>query len=250
MRPRIFLLHAYRFSIEPIGQAFAELWPAAEALPVLDQSLYADAGADGTLPSDIVPRLERLFRHCELSGGRAIVFTGSTFGPAVEQARRAVSIPVLKSDEAMAEAAVRQGRRILLVATAKRAIPVLRANLEAAAVAAGKQVEIGELWVAAAKAANDAGRHDEHDRQVADAVAAAKDWDVAVLGQISMTPALRHMPAETLPEPSRAPRPRWPDCSSLSPWDEAVVVIGRHCRDAVSGVDCVRVVGAVARGDQ
>ena len=194
--PRIFLLHAYRFSMEPTAEAFARLWPEADALPLLDQSLYADAGADGTLPVDIVERLRRLFRHCELSGGKGIVFTGSTFGPAVEQARGAVAIPVLKSDEAMVEAAVARGKRILLVATAKRAIPVLRRNLEDAAARAKVSVEISELWVAEAKPANDAGRFDEHNRLIAEAAAGAAGSDVIVLGQISMAPAVRMMAPE------------------------------------------------------
>ena len=156
--------------------------------------------------ANIGARLESLFRHCELSGAAGIVFTGSTFGPAVEAARWAVEIPILKADEAMADAAVARGKRILILATAKRALPVIRGNLEAVAAKAGKHLEIGEAWVADAQAANNAGRADEHDRLIAAAAVAAQGYDVIMLGQMSMTPAIKQMPpdvaARTLSSPS------------------------------------------------
>ena len=137
MKTRIYLLHAYRYSVAPCEEAFARLWPEAEAVRLLDEGLYADAGADGSLPSNILPRLNSLFRHCVLSGAKGIVFTGSTFGPAVEAAKDGIDVPLLKADEAMSDLAVRSGKRILMLATAKRAMPVIRRNLENAAQAAG-----------------------------------------------------------------------------------------------------------------
>jgi Asp/Glu/hydantoin racemase len=118
------------------------------------------------------------------------VFTGSTFGPAVDAARAATKLPVLKADEAAAEAAIARGGSIQVLTTAKRASPVIRGNLDAAAAAAGRRPEIGEAWVEGAKAANDAGRPEEHDRLIAAAIAeAAGRYDVIMLGQMSMAPA-------------------------------------------------------------
>ena len=197
MRPRIFLVHAYRHSMAPIDEAFRTLWPEAEAVRLLDESLYADAGADGTMPANIVPRLAGLFRHCEVSGAAGIVFTGSTFGPAVEVAARDVTVPLLKADEAMAEAAVAAGRRILVLATAKRAIPVIRRNLEAAAARAGASPEIGDGWVEGAQAANNAGRAEEHDTLIAEAAAErGGGYHAIMLGQMSMAPARKRMPPD------------------------------------------------------
>lgn len=197
MPSRIFALHAYRFSMAPIEEAFRRLWPEAEVVRLLDESLYADAGADGRLPDNIRGRLAGLFRHCELSGARGIVFTGSTFGPAVDAVRAETSVPVLKADEAMAEAAIARGGSIQILATAKRALPVIRANVEAAAAtAAGRRPEIAEDWVSGAKDANDAGCPQEHDRLIADAIARAADrYDIVLLGQMSMAPARALLPA-------------------------------------------------------
>jgi hypothetical protein len=197
MKPRIYLLHAYRYSMAPCEEAFQRLWPQAEAIRLLDEGLYADTGADGSLPDSIVPRLAGLFRHCVLSGAKGIVFTGSTFGPAVEAARVGIEVPLLKADEAMSEVAVAKGRRILILATARRAMPVIRGNLEKAAKAAGRSPEIGAVWVEHAQAANNAGRAAEHDRLIGEAAAAHGDrWDAIVLGQMSMAPARALMPAE------------------------------------------------------
>ena len=197
MRPRIFLLHAYRFSMAPCEEAFARLFPEAEAVRLLDESLYADAGSDGTLPDNIGARLSSLFRHCVVSGANGIVFTGSTFGPAVEAARGDLAVPLLKADEAMAEAAVARGKRIMLLATAKRAIPVIRRNLENAARASGIEPELVEAWVPDAQAANNAGRATEHDGLIATAAKTqGAGFDAIVLGQMSMAPARAVMSAD------------------------------------------------------
>lgn len=197
MRPRIYIVHAYRYSMAPCEEAFARLYSEAETVRLLDEGLYADAGADGTLPGNIVPRLASLFRHCVLSGANGIVFTGSTFGPAVEAAKAGIAVPLLKADEAMSANAVRQGRRILMLATAKRAIPVIRRNLEDAAKSAGATPEMGEVWVEGAQAANNAGRPADHDRLIAEAVYRhGTGWDVIVLGQMSMATARAVMPPD------------------------------------------------------
>lgn len=197
MKPRIFLLHAYRFSMAPCEEAFKRLWPEADAMRLLDESLYADAGADGSLPANINCRLAGLFRHCEVSGAHGIVFTGSTFGPAVEQASKGVTVPLLKADEAMAELAVSKARRILLLATAKRAIPVIRGNLEAAAKAANKMPKMSEVWVEGAQAANNAGQAAEHNQLIAEAAMKhGAGFDAIVLGQMSMAPAKAVMPLD------------------------------------------------------
>ena len=197
MKPRIFLLHAYRYSVAPCEEAFAHLFPEAEAVRLLDESLYADAAPDGSLPANIGERLASLFHHCVISGANGIVFTGSTFGPAVEAAKGGITVPLLKADEAMSEMAVAKGPRILMLATAKRAMPVIRRNLESSANAAGKAPQITEVWVPDAQAANNAGHAEEHDRAIA-AIAATNGpgFDAIVLGQMSMAPARRLMPTD------------------------------------------------------
>jgi Asp/Glu/hydantoin racemase len=196
MRKRIVLVHAYLHSMAPIDAAFKAAWPQAQTLNLVDETLYADVPHDGALSETLHERVLTLLRHCEQSGADGIVFTGSTFGPAVERARRLVKVPVLKADESTGDAAVAAGERILLACTQQRAMAIVRPGLDAAVARAGAQRQIVELWVDGAKAAMDAGDHDRHDRMIAERIAAAGDFDVIVLGQISMDGARKYLTAE------------------------------------------------------
>lgn len=192
-RKRIMLVHAYRHSMAPIDEVFRAGWPEAEIVNILDESLYSDAASDGTLAPSVPGRLRSLFEHCVLSGAKAIVFTGSTFGPAVDAAKRGVHVPVLKADEAMAELATARGPRILIVCTAARAIPIIQRNIEAAAASSNSSLHIEATCVAGAKDAISGGRLADHNRLVGKAVEGAAlsgQYDVIVVGQISMVPAL------------------------------------------------------------
>src|SRR5262245_31876264 len=189
MPKRIFLVHPTPLAMPPIDDAFKTLWPEAETLNLLDESLYADIPPEGTLSPAIYNRVAGLLRHCEASRADGILFSGSTFGPAVDAARKHVRIPVLRAEEAMMEQAVLLGERILLVCTAKRAMLVVRATLDAAVTRARVRRLITELWVAGARDAITRGDITTHDRLIAQQVSGAGDFDVIVFGQISMVPA-------------------------------------------------------------
>jgi Asp/Glu/hydantoin racemase len=195
MPKRIFLVHPYFPTMAPIDAAFRKGWPQAQIVNLLDESLYADVPADGTLAPSLFARVATLLHHCEQSGADGIVFTGTTFGPAVDAARRHLRLPVLRAEEAMAEEAVRRGERILVACTAKRAMPIVHGSLEAAAARCGRTCRITELWVAGAKDAIIDGAMEAHDRMIASEIAAAVDFDVIVLGQISMLPARAYLSA-------------------------------------------------------
>lgn len=196
MRKRIFLVHPTSLAMPPVDEAFKTLWPEAQTLNLLDESLYADLAADGHLPPSLYERVARLLRHCEGSGADGVVFSGSTFGPAVEEGRKGMKIPVLRIEEAMMEQAVARGGSILLVSTQQRAMPVVRATLDQAVRAAGKSPPIKELWVPGARDAVISGDSERHDRLIAEQSAAAGPFDTVVLTMISMAPARAKMPKD------------------------------------------------------
>jgi Asp/Glu/hydantoin racemase len=196
MPKRIFLVHPTPLSMPPIDEAFKTLWPEAQTLNLLDESLYADIPPDGTLAPAIYQRVDSLLRHCEASRADGILFSGSTFGPAVDQARKRMRVPVLRAEEAMMEQAVVLGERILLVCTAKRAMPVVRASLDAAVARARVTRMIHELWVTGARDAITSGDIATHDRLIAQQVTGAGEFDVIVFGQISMVPARVPLPRD------------------------------------------------------
>jgi Asp/Glu/hydantoin racemase len=150
MGKRVILVHPYRPTMAPIIDAFARLWPEVEVLNLLDESLYADVGADGVLAPDVFGRIETLLRHAAASRADGVIFTGATFGPAVEAARASLALPVLKADEAMCEAIAACRGRVAILCTARRALPVIRAGVEAAAKG-GLVPQIDEICVKGAK---------------------------------------------------------------------------------------------------
>ena len=182
MSKRVFLVHPTALAMAPIDEAFKTLWPQARTINMLDESLYADIPQDGTLAPAIYDRVASLLRHCALSGADGILFSGSTFGPAVDKARTGMRLPVLRAEEAMMEQAVMLGERILLVCTAKRAMPVVRGTLDAAVKRAGVTPHITELWVKGARDAITSGEVAMHDQLIA--------------GQISMVPSRTPLPRD------------------------------------------------------
>lgn len=194
MPKRIVLVHPTMLAMPPVDEAFKTLWPQAQVLNLLDETLYADVGPNGETTPALMARVANLLRHAEASGADGIVFSGSTFGPAVEEGRKGMKVPVLRIEEAMMDDAVARGGSILVVSTQKRAMPVVRSTLDQSAKRAGKSPEIKELWVAGARDALNAGDHDRHDRLIAEQSAAAGNFDTIVLSMISMAPARAKMP--------------------------------------------------------
>ena len=119
---RIALIHALAHSPPPINAALARLWPEAERMNLLDDSLSADLARAGGLDDAMTQRFVRLADYAVDQGADAILFTCSAFGPCIDAvAARHAGLPVLKPNEAMIEEAellaTRRGGRIGLVAS-------------------------------------------------------------------------------------------------------------------------------------
>ena len=116
---RIALIHALAHSVEPINAAFAQDWPEATRMNLLDDSLSADLALAGQgLDRAMHARFEALAAYAAGTGADGILFTCSAFGPCIERvASLHPQIPVLKPNEAMIEEAVATGRRIGLIAS-------------------------------------------------------------------------------------------------------------------------------------
>lgn len=180
----------------PIENAFERLWPEAELLSLLDETLYADVSVDGVMAPGVAERTATLLHHAVASGAEAIVFTGSTFGPAVDGARIAIGVPVLKADEAMAFQAARRGGKVLLVCTAARALPILIRNLEQAATSLGTVLDLSTLVIPEAKTALEQGDSARHDDLIVAAIARQPAPDSILLGQMSMGRVAKMLPSD------------------------------------------------------
>ena len=189
MTARIALIHAVRVAMDPIATAFKQGWPEAETVNLLDEALSRDLERRGTLEGPMTERIGALAAYASGLGADGILYTCSAFGAAIEKARAASRIPVLKPNEAMLESALAAGRRIALVATFAPTIPSMTAELQALARERGVEVTITPLFVPGAMQALDAGNGAEHDRLITDAVRPLAGHDAVLLAQFSMARA-------------------------------------------------------------
>jgi Asp/Glu/hydantoin racemase len=189
LAPRIALVHAMPIAIEPVAQVFRENWPQARMMHMLDDSLPVDLTAAGSITPAMIERFVALARYCEGCGADAILFTCSAFGTAIEAAREAVKVPVLKPNEAMLDEALAAGAQLGLLATFEPSIPSLRKEFEELAASRGIKLRLQTRTVPAAIAALQQGRGPEHDRLIAAAAAELAPCDALVLGQFSMARA-------------------------------------------------------------
>ncbi|UWU95101.1 aspartate/glutamate racemase family protein [Bradyrhizobium sp. CB1015] len=180
---RIALIHALKHSIAPIEAAFAQAWPEARVMNLLDDSLSADLARDGTLTDAMTERFLALGDYAAATGADGILFTCSAFGPCIEAVARAhAPMPVLRPNEAMIERAVTMGQRIGLLSTFPPTLVSMPPEFPAS-------VEVVPKLAEGALAALDRGDRATHDRLIADASRSLRDCDVIALAQFSIAAA-------------------------------------------------------------
>jgi Asp/Glu/hydantoin racemase len=180
---RIALIHALQHSLPPIAASFARLWPEAELMNLLDDSLSTDLAREGGLTRGMTERFLKLGRYATGTGAEALLFTCSAFGPCIEAVARAERpIPVLKPNEAMIEQAVAKGRRIGLLSTFPPTLTSMPREFP-------DSVQVVPKLADGALTALNRGDVSEHDQLIADAARALRDCDVIALSQFSMAGA-------------------------------------------------------------
>jgi len=181
--PRIALISALRLSLEPICDSFIRLWPEADRVNILDDSLSVDRTADGQLTETMMERFVELSKYAvKFARADAILFTCSAFGQAIENVAKLLDIPVLKPNEAMIEAATSLGKPIGLLATFG---PTLESMLNEFPEALDVETQLASGALEAA----DAGNFAEHDRLAAIAALGFSKGRVIALAQFSLARA-------------------------------------------------------------
>jgi Asp/Glu/hydantoin racemase len=188
---RITLVHALKHSIVPIETSFAKLWPEAQLMNLLDDSLSADLARDGKLTDAMTGRFLSIGRYAASTGANGILFTCSAFGPCIEAvAGVQAPIPVLKPNEAMIEQAAKSGRKVGLLSSFPPTLASMPREFPAS-------VELVPKLAEGALAALDRGDRAEHDRLVVEASKDLRDCDVIALAQYSMAPAAEQVAQAT-----------------------------------------------------
>lgn len=189
-RTRIALIHATPVAVDPIAQSFRDLWPEAELLGVLDDGLAIDRASAGALTTELSDRIGALAAYGASSGARAILFTCSAFGPAIEAAARSLPIPVLKPNEAMFEEALGFGDDIGMVATFGPAVAGMEEEFVEEAKRIRPTARIRTHLTTGAIEALRGGDSETHNRRVAEGATTLAECDAILLAHFSTSRAL------------------------------------------------------------
>jgi Asp/Glu/hydantoin racemase len=190
-------------TLTPIFSALcARYMPEIAIFHMVDESLIADTIREGRLRRVTIRRLLALIESAEMAGADAVMVTCSSIGAGVVLGQQLFDFPVIRVDEAMAEAAVRMGRRIGVMATLRTTLEPTIALLREKAAEAGIEIEIVDSLCDGAFDAVLAGDTDVHDRILSQALNdEMKGVDVVILAQASMARVVKAMPQGTLSVP-------------------------------------------------
>jgi Asp/Glu/hydantoin racemase len=183
--------------MDPIKLAFAERWPEAETVNILEDSLSPDRARVAQLTDELIERIVALAKYARLIGSDAVLFTCSAFGEAIKQAAKELDIPVLKPNEAMFEMAIRRGGHTAMLYTFPRSKEGMEQEFREEAERIDPSATITSFLVPGAIEAARTGDVDTHNRLVAAAASKLKDFDAITLAHFSTARALRAVEAAT-----------------------------------------------------
>ena len=192
---KVAIIHTSVVSLEELKGLFKEILPEVEVINIIDDSLLEEVKKNDGLTSAIIGRMCTYAQVAEKLGVDLIFNQCSSVGEAAEIAKKCVSVPLLRVDEAMAEEACALGTKIGVIATVKSTMRPSCNLIKQKAELINKKVEVNEFLVDGAldilmKEKNLA----KHNELVLDAIKkAAKTNDVIVLAQGSMTAILPYI---------------------------------------------------------
>lgn len=181
------LLHTARSNVVVFDALLKEIAPDVPVRHVVDEAILREVRDAGAVTPYVVGRVDEAMARVT-SDDSFVLCTCSTIGGLVEADRP----NVLRVDRPMAEMAVSLGSRIGVAATLQSTLEPTKALIRDVAQAAGKPVEIVELFLDNAWPLMERGDTDGYAREIAAKLAeacAAQTFDVIVLAQASMAVA-------------------------------------------------------------
>ena len=201
----VVVVHTGPATVQPIKQQFQSILPDVRVVNIMDDSLLNDVIAAGHLTEAVTGRIFSYMQMGQQMGAVALLNACSSVGEAASVARSALTIPLIKIDEVMAEQAVARGPRIGVVATVKTTLEPTVRLIKAKAAAAGRQIEVTEALAEGGFQALLDGRTEEHDDIVKLTIRTlASKVDVIVLAQVSMARLIPSLTDMTVPVLSSA----------------------------------------------
>ncbi|HEU5342332.1 aspartate/glutamate racemase family protein [Edaphobacter sp.] len=202
MAQTLALIHTSPVLTSMFGELCTAQMPDVEVFHMVDESLIRDTIRAGEVRRVTVRRMLRMIESAGMAGADAVMVTCSSIGEAVTLAQQIFDFPVIRVDEAMAEAAVRTGKRLGVMATLRTTLEPTAALLREKAAVVGRKIELVECLCDGAFEAMLTGDTATHDRIVGSALMdEMRGVDAVVLAQASMARVVHAMPAGSLKMP-------------------------------------------------
>jgi Asp/Glu/hydantoin racemase len=184
------IIHAALITTRAVQKYIDEIIPEVEVVHWVDDTIQ---NTNFACEPGIVPRKNYAkFVQAALSqqeyGVDLILLACSTFNRAAEFARPMIDTPILQIDRPMMDLAVRQGKRIGLLATVPTTVPASERLLRLAAEEAGTEVEVKLRLCSEAFRVLKAGNPEKHNEMLlAEIGQLSGEVDAIVMAQVSMT---------------------------------------------------------------
>jgi len=202
MTQSVTMIHTVASLVPTFKDLAREIVPSVDVFHVVDESLLTVTRRLGRIVPPTRRRLLDLATGADDLGVDAILVTCSSVGPVTDAIRPFLRAPILRVDEAMADAAVASGRRIGVLATLTSTLEPTRDLIATRARASGVEIDVRAQLADGAFEAMASGNTSRHDEIVSAALQdLASDRDVIVLAQASMARVLDNLgpAAPTIP---------------------------------------------------
>lgn len=185
------LIHTVSWYEKSVNGPFVVPWlkknPDVRVFNIMDDSLLCESLAHHRATNNVLKRIQFYALAAEAMGADVAMCSCTTVGEATRIARQYTSIPVFNIDEPMAREAVRQGRKLGIIATVPTSPAATQRQLEYAAADAGVKISVKIAVNEKAFAHLQAGEIERHNELVhREMDKLAPKVDVLVLGQISL----------------------------------------------------------------
>jgi len=184
------IIHAALITTRAVQKYIDEIIPEVEVVHWVDDTIQNTnfACEPGMIPRKNYAKFVQGALSQQEYGVDLILLACSTFNRAAEHARPMVDVPILQIDRPMMDLAVRQGRRIGLLATVPTTVPASERLLRLAAEEAGTPIEVKLRLCSEAFQVLKAGNPEKHNEMLlAEIDKLSGDVDAIVMAQVSMT---------------------------------------------------------------
>ena len=186
------MLHTSVVHIEPFSKLLEEFAPQLKVNHMVAPELLEDARHHG-LTSQIRQQVDLKMREGADAGAAVVVCTCSTIGGAAETSGSGNGFVSMRIDRAMADEAVRQANKILIMAALESTLAPTCELLMDSASKQGRQPQVSTRLVDRAWDYFEAGQSEQYMQTIAaDIESSWQEFDAVVLAQASMAgvPAL------------------------------------------------------------